>query len=73
MRVSGGGELGGWGFGGRGTRQVLVRRGFRGGVAFNPVVKRPGQGVSGTYRYAPDGVLAVGEMGVTWGFGVRVG
>lgn len=44
-----------------------------GGVAFNPVVKRPGQGVSGAYRYAPYGVLAVGEMGLTWRFGVRAG
>lgn len=42
--------------------------GFRGGVAFNPVVKRPGQGASG----ASEGVLAVGETGVTWWFGVRV-
>lgn len=42
---------------------MLVGTVFRGGVAFNDGVKRPGQGVSGTYRYAPDSVLAVGETG----------
>lgn len=42
-------------------------------MAFNDWVKRPVQGVSGTCRYAPDGVLAVGEVGLSWCFGVWVG
>lgn len=65
-RVSGASRGGGswlsWGFG-RGDSISAGGAGFRGGAGTSWDAERAGQGTSGTYRYAPDTVLAVGEMG----------
>ncbi len=47
--------------------------GFSCGVDTSWDAERAGQGTSGTYRWVPDGVLAVGETGLTWGFDVWAG